>query len=157
MTYPLRTLFFAALALSSVAFAQNYEGSLDAADCSIIGGWAADANQPNTPINVDIYDGNTYVTTTLANNYRADLGFVGYYHSFTISTPASLKNNAYHYIIAKYGGTQLQLGNSDIPMYCSATSTGYQYYYSDAFGSIIPNALVSEWLDHNQQRRFDLG
>jgi hypothetical protein len=136
MIRALRAFFLVASALPPVAFAQNYEGNLDAANCSIIGGWAADANQPNTPINVDIYDGNTLVTTTLANAYRSDLGFVGYYHAFTITTPASLKNNAYHYIIAMYGGTQLQLGNSDIPLFCSASSTGYQYYYSDTFGSI---------------------
>ena len=143
MTRALRAVVLTAFALLPVAFAQNYEGNLDAANCSIIGGWAADANQPNTPINVDIYDGNTYLTTTLANAYRSDLGFVGYYHGFTITTPASLKNNAYHYIIAKYGGTNIQLGSSDIPLYCTATSTGYQYYYSDTFGSIIPNAWYS--------------
>src|ERR1700694_1960571 len=102
MTPVLRPLCLALLLLPSVVFAQNYEGYLDAANCSIIGGWAADANLPNTPINVDIYDGNTYVTTTLANGYRSDLGFINYYHAFTIATPASLKNNAYHYIIAKY-------------------------------------------------------
>jgi len=140
MTNSLRTLFFATLALPCVVYGQSYEGSLDAANCSIIGGWAADGSQPNTPINVDIYDGNTKITTVLANTYRSDLGFVNYYHAFTINTPASLKNNAYHYIIAKYGGTQLQLGNSDIPLYCTAGSTGYQYYYSDTFGSINSTA-----------------
>jgi RHS repeat-associated protein len=140
MTHPLRPLCLAVLALPIVAVAQNYEGYLDGANCSVIGGWAADANQPNTPISVDIYDGNALVTTTVANAYRADLGFVGYYHGFTITTPASLKNNAYHYIIAKYGGTQLQLGSSDVPLYCTASSTGYQYYYSDTFSSINSTA-----------------
>ena len=140
MTRTLRAAFFAALALPSVIFAQDYEGNLDAANCSIIGGWAADANQPNTPISVDIYDGSTLVTTTLANAYRSDLGFVDYYHAFTITTPASLKNSAYHYIIAKYSGTQIQLSSSNIPLYCTATSTGYQYYYSDTFSMINSTA-----------------
>jgi len=34
---------------------------------------AWDANQPNTPINVDLYDGTTLIETVAANLYRADL------------------------------------------------------------------------------------
>src|SRR5882762_1485461 len=118
--------------LSTSAVAQNYLGYLDWADCSALMGWAEDFNTPNTAINVDIYDGSTYVTTTAANLYRSDVG----YHAFTISTPASLKNNQYHYIYVKYGGTNLYLYNSDRPIFCAATSNGYQYYYSDTFPSI---------------------
>jgi len=40
-------LFF--LLAGAAAFGQSYNGYLDAADCSIIAGWAWDANQPNTP------------------------------------------------------------------------------------------------------------
>src|SRR5260370_19283814 len=116
----------------TTSFAQNYQGYLDAANCSIIGGWAYDSNNLGSSINVDIYDGSTFVTTTPANQYRADVG----YHAYTIYTPASLKNNQYHYIYVKYGGTNLLLNNSYHPLYCSATSNGHQYYYSDTFHSI---------------------
>jgi len=118
--------------LSTSAVAQNYLGYLDSADCSSISGWAEDFNNPGTAINVEIWDGSTYVTTTAANLYRSDVG----YHAYTISTPASLKNNQYHYIYVKYGGTNLYLYNSDRPVFCTATSNGYQYYYSDTFPSI---------------------
>src|SRR6266478_4199379 len=118
------------------SFAQSYQGNIDAANCSIIGGWAEDTNNLGSSINVDIYDGTTFVTTAPASYYRSDVG----YHAYTILTPASLKNSQYHYIYVKYGGTNLLLSNSDQPLYCSATSNGYQYYYSDNFSTIDPAA-----------------
>jgi RHS repeat-associated protein len=132
MTRNLLQVSLLGILLSTSAAAQNYLGYLDAADCSSISGWAEDFNNPGTAINVEIWDGSTYVTTTAANLYRSDVG----YHAFTISTPASLKNNQYHYIYVKYSGTNLYLYNSDRPLYCTATSNGYQYYYSDTFPSI---------------------
>jgi hypothetical protein len=43
-------------ACSLPAFAAAFGGFLDAANCSIIGGWAWDSSLPNTPISVDIYE-----------------------------------------------------------------------------------------------------
>src|SRR5438270_928063 len=51
----------------------NYNGYLDGADCNSVYGWAWDANQPNTPINVDLYDSNTFIATVAANQFRQDL------------------------------------------------------------------------------------
>src|SRR5258708_38472793 len=131
--------------LSTTAAAQNYNGYLDVADCNQLAGWAWDSTQPNTSINVDIYDGATFVATVLASNFRQDLYNAGYgngNHGYSFSTPASMKNNQYHYIYVKYVGTGLLLNNSDQPLYCTATSTGYQYYYSDTFASINASALT---------------
>jgi RHS repeat-associated protein len=125
---------------AGAALAQNYNGWHDTSNCSIIGGWAVDNNQIDTPINVDIYDGNNYVVTTAANLYRSDLGWIHYYHAFNIATPASLKNNANHTINVKYGGTNLLLPNTGQIINCAPSSTGYQYYYSDTFSSINPAA-----------------
>jgi len=140
MTRLVRSLYFAWLLAPFVAFPQSYNGSHDASNCSIIGGWAVDNNQLDTPINVDIYDGNNYVTTTSANLYRSDLGWIHYYHAFNIATPASLKNNSNHTINVKYGGTNLLLPNTGQLLNCAPSSTGYQYYYSDTFSSINPAA-----------------
>src|SRR5882724_9890399 len=109
--------------LSTDVVAQNYSGYIDIADCSIIAGWAWDANQPNTSISVDIYDGDkslggTLVTTASASSFRQDLYNAGYgngNHGYNFTTPASLKNNQYHYIYVYYHGTSLQLYNSDEP------------------------------------------
>src|SRR5260370_36810258 len=87
-----------------------------------------------TPRVCDIYAGSTSVTTGPANQYRGDVG----YHAYTIYTPSSLKNNQCHYIYVKYGGTNLLVNNSYQPLYWTATSIGYQYYYSDNSAASIP-------------------
>jgi hypothetical protein len=66
--------------------APNYQGYQDYTNCTAVGGWAWDANQPNTPINVTIYDGGTALATITANQYRQDLvnaGIGNGYHGFT--------------------------------------------------------------------------
>jgi hypothetical protein len=60
-----RALFCLALLLGVRGLrAQSYGGYFDSADCGTLQGWAWDATQPNTPINVSIYD--TYTSTTIA-------------------------------------------------------------------------------------------
>ncbi len=55
------------------ARAQNYQGNFDAANCSALWGWAWDANNPNAPMWVDLYDGTTLIDRVNANIYRPDL------------------------------------------------------------------------------------
>ena len=61
-------------------------GYLDIAACTSIVGWAWDPSQPDTAINVDIYDGSTKLATVTANTFRADLlaaGIGNGYHGYT--------------------------------------------------------------------------
>jgi len=70
----------------------GYVGYVDAADCNVIRGWAADTTRANVPLNVGIYDSNTLVTTVTANQLRADVGTIlgdNGLHGFNIPTPAS--------------------------------------------------------------------
>lgn len=79
----------------------DYIGYVDAADCYAIRGWAADRNRLNTSISVSLCDGDTLITTLLANQLRSDVGaYLGDngLHGFTIPIPASLKNEAAHSI-----------------------------------------------------------
>src|SRR4029077_2898744 len=48
----------------------NLQCCHDAAGCNTISGCAWDANNPNGTVSVDIYDGNTLISTTAANMYR---------------------------------------------------------------------------------------
>jgi len=54
-----------------------YDGFHDVATCSSIEGWAWDANQPNCPVNVNIYDGETLLATVPADRLRDDLAQAG--------------------------------------------------------------------------------
>ncbi|MFY9573627.1 MAG: hypothetical protein WAV20_19690 [Blastocatellia bacterium] len=98
-----------------------FEGFHDAANCPEISGWAWDANQPNTPISVDIYSDNVLVTTVSANQFRQDLLNAGKgngSHGFTFVTPASLKNGQPHSIRVKFAGTNTDLGNTPKGITC---------------------------------------
>jgi len=53
--------------------ASQFQGWHDSADCSWISGWAWDSGNPNNPVNLDIYDGNTLIAIVTANQFRADL------------------------------------------------------------------------------------
>ncbi|HXG64344.1 MAG TPA: hypothetical protein VNO70_04505 [Blastocatellia bacterium] len=99
-----------------------YQGSHDAANCSIIGGWAWDANQPNSPIWVDIYDGSTLLATVLASQFREDLPAAGIgngYHAFTYYVPPRLRDGQAHTIWVRYAGTNTLLGTSGKTMTCT--------------------------------------
>ena len=70
-------------------------GSLDRVGCERIEGWAWDPQQPETPIEVEIYDGEILLGTVTADRLRQDLvrskkgdGK----HGFVFKTPASVKD-----------------------------------------------------------------
>jgi hypothetical protein len=79
-------------------------GSLDGADGEYIAGWAWDKNQPDSPIDVDIYEGDgvlTLLATVPATQFRQDLldAKVGDgRHGFSYPTPARLKDGKAHTI-----------------------------------------------------------
>jgi hypothetical protein len=101
-----------------------YEGWIDGADCNSIWGWAWNKNQPNTSINVDIYDGSTKLTTVAANVFRQDLVNAAKgngYHGFSYATPSSLKNGSSHSIYVKYAGTSTNLSGTPKSITCSGS------------------------------------
>src|ERR1700688_3538463 len=57
--------------------AATVSGYLDFASCGIIYGWAWDSSHPALPLSVDLYSDGVYLTTLVANVYRADLQAAG--------------------------------------------------------------------------------
>jgi hypothetical protein len=82
-------------------FAGNYftpVGTHDATSCLNTAGWAKDGDSTAATY-VHIYKDaafpyGTYVTSVLANAYRADLPFADKNHGFSLSTPAAFKTGA---------------------------------------------------------------
>ena len=110
-------------------------GFLDAAGCGIITGWAWDANQPNTPINVDIYDGASLIATIPANLFREDIRNAGIgdgFHGFSFTTPASLKNGALHSIHVAFASTSTELINSPRNITCAGIAPAYNGFHDGA-------------------------
>jgi RHS repeat-associated protein len=97
--------------------APAFGGSFGEADCNQLAGWVWDANQPNSPIDVDVYDGSTLIATFLAGAFRQDLfnaGIGNGDHGFFIPTPASVKTGAAHSVTIKIGGTQTVIGTRSL-------------------------------------------
>ncbi|HEX8197364.1 MAG TPA: IPT/TIG domain-containing protein, partial [Pyrinomonadaceae bacterium] len=92
----------------------------------------------NTPINVSIYDGNTLITTVLANQSRPDVGnYVGGngLHGYSIPTPAGLKDGQPHSISVKFEQSSTQLINSPKTINCGSAP-------APSITSIQPNQVV---------------
>src|SRR5258708_1955909 len=107
-------------------------GSLDAANCDTIGGWAYDPDTPGIQIGIHIYkDGpagsGTFVTNTETVGLRSDIntvyGITGN-HGFGIFTPASLKDGQRHLIYAhaidSASGPNPLIANSPKVITCAA-------------------------------------
>jgi hypothetical protein len=90
-------------------------GTVEQVDGEKIAGWAQDRDQPNTAIDVNIYDGETLLATLPADGFRQELldqGMGDGRHGFSYPTPASLKDWRPHTIRVTLAGTNAELWNS---------------------------------------------
>ena len=53
--------------------APAYGSNLELVDCTTIAGWVWDGKRPNTPLKVDVYDGDALLGTATADLARKDL------------------------------------------------------------------------------------
>jgi hypothetical protein len=97
-----------------------YQGVHEGTDCTAIYGWAADANQPNTSINIDIFHGTTFLATVAANQPKTGVPVAGN-HGFSYTVPASLKDGQSRTIWVRYSGTTSNLTGSPKTLMCSVT------------------------------------
>jgi hypothetical protein len=108
---------------AKAAVLQLAAGTLDRVGCERIEGWAWDPEQPDTPIAVDLYDGERLLVTVMADRPRKDLARARKgdgWHGFVFDTPASLKDAMTHQIHAKIGGTNMELNKSPQALACPA-------------------------------------
>jgi stalled ribosome alternative rescue factor ArfA len=101
----------------------DFGGFHDAADCNRISGWAWDAKQPNTPINVDVYIDNDNFRSieAPADKFRQDLLNAGKgngVHGFVFSTPSFLKDGHPHSIRVTFSDTLVNLSNTPKSINC---------------------------------------
>ena len=114
--------------IAALINAQPFDGSHDETNCDKTFGWAWDRTQPSRRVDVEVYDGDTYLGTVPANQFRSDLRDLGLgdgsgSYAFNFPTPASLKNGAAHTIRAKVAGTNFFLGNTAKTFSSSCRST----------------------------------
>ena len=99
----------------------GYEGFQDDINCYNLIGWAWDAQRPNEPIKVDIYDGNTLLATVTADSFRQDLLDArkgNGSHAFNYTLPAQLRDGKPHTIRTKIAGTDMDLAFTSKTINC---------------------------------------
>jgi len=96
---------------------KKLEGVLENVGLGIITGWVWNAEKPNEPVEVDIYDGNRLLSTVRANIFRRDLmqaGMGNGNHGFIFKYPLRRINGNLHLISVKYSGTDQNISNSPL-------------------------------------------
>jgi hypothetical protein len=103
----------------------TFEGRLERVDSDLISGWVYDRQRPETALEVEIWDGDTFVTASPAATFRSDLLAAGKgdgRHCFNIVVPSVLKDGYSHSIRTNVKGTRFQLNNSPMELICRETS-----------------------------------
>jgi hypothetical protein len=97
------------------AASAHFEGSLDIVEVGSVKGWAWDVSRPGTPIQVEIYDGKTLLSTITASEFRADLQKAGKgdgKHAFNYPLAATLRDGQSHTISVRFAGSPTELAGS---------------------------------------------
>jgi hypothetical protein len=104
----------------------EYQGHHDLADCKWIQGWVWDMKQPGTPLDVEIYEGDTLLVTVTANGYREDLLQVckgNGKHAFRYPVPRHLRDGRPHSIRVNVAGSDYYLGSTPREINCQEAIT----------------------------------
>jgi hypothetical protein len=91
------------------------EGSVDEVDADCVHGWAWISSRPNKALYVDIYDGDTLLTTSPAFLFRQDLfeeGIGNGRHGFQCTLPQGLNDGRSHTVRVKVSGSSLEIPGS---------------------------------------------
>jgi len=111
-----------AAAINVSAPPPQYNGYFDGADCNQLWGWAWDASQPTTPIQVDLFVDGNFLARVVADQYRSDLQSAGIgdgQHGWSYALPESLRDRQAHTISARVADSTFELSNSPRQLQCA--------------------------------------
>ena len=134
------------IARSVTCTAATFGGTLDAVACTTILGWAWDANQPNTAIDVDLFDGGVLLATVPANAFRQDLlnaGIGNGVHAFAYTPPFAVSSS--HTVTARPSGSALSLNGAPKSVACGSETVLTQFLPS---GMVAGGTKYYDSFDH---------
>jgi hypothetical protein len=112
-----------------VATGGKVDGVHGSADANAVAGWAWDPSQPDTPISVDIYDGDRLIATVVADKFTDALvkeGIGNGKHVFAYFYPPSMKDGKEHTFRVRVAGSDIDLRQTPrtvtIPLATPATA-----------------------------------
>jgi hypothetical protein len=98
--------------------------SFDVANCDVLAGWVYDSSNPNTVLNLDVYEGSTLIMANIpAGNFRQDLlnaGIGNGYHGFQFETPSQFKTGQNRNISLRASGCSYVFTNSPKTINCGS-------------------------------------
>jgi membrane protein involved in D-alanine export len=98
----------------------KFWGNIDVANCERIDLWVWDEAQPDLPLQVEIYDGQTLLVRATADALRKDLKSEkgNGKHGLSYRMPASIKDGKPHVISVKVAGTEFAIPGSPKTVVC---------------------------------------
>jgi membrane protein involved in D-alanine export len=103
------------LVANLVEAVNGLEGNVDRQTDELVTGWAWDSRQPNTPLDVDVYDGDFLLDRVAADQFRPDLRASGIgdgRHQFSYRLPDKLKDGKPHFLRVRVANTNVDLKNT---------------------------------------------
>lgn len=98
-----------------------FEGYHERNTCDVIGGWVYDKTNPDAPVSVEVFAGESLLSRLVANVFRQDLRDAGKgngNHSFSLPTPPRIKDGQPHQIVIRIAGTSLGLRGTPMMLTC---------------------------------------
>lgn len=103
----------------SSSSSSNLQGSHFAGNCTTISGYAWDANDDTSTLNVSIYADGAFMAVVPAQQVSPGIG--SGYHGFIYAVPAYLKDGLQHSITVRFSGTSTNLSNSPRNLTCTSS------------------------------------
>jgi hypothetical protein len=102
---------------SSASDDRVYEGHLELATRDSVVGWVWDPSEPDSPVTIEIMEGDTVIAKVPADQYRQDLLDAGKgngKHGFVVPTPKVLRDGAQHDVSVRVWRSSFSLGTKPI-------------------------------------------
>jgi hypothetical protein len=136
----------------------DYEGWIDASNCTEIAGWVWNRRAPNTPLRVDVLVNGVLFTQVLADQFRQDLQDTGRgdgRHVFKFPTPPRLKNSRNNTVTVKVTGTNYFLKNPQPAFNCPNPIDNTEFFvrqhYIDFLGREADPPGLQHWIGNIAQ------
>jgi membrane protein involved in D-alanine export len=87
----------------------HYLAKFQGINCDAISGWVWNKYKPNTPVAVEVWDGEHFLATISANQFQQNLADAGYgngQHAFRLPTPPQVKDGHSHLIRLRVADTK---------------------------------------------------
>ena len=127
----------------------DYEGYIDEITATVIRGWAVNKLDPNSPIEIGIYEEDKLLKVVTTSQFREDLKDLqkgNGYHGFEFEIPGALQDRRYHLLHIRYMDNAQNLYRSPIyrQFFPDDPAGNHQYLISQQINTCKKNKWLGE-------------